>query len=207
MSLTSLESEILEHLGYEWWMIRETSFVLLNIPDIVNPIRNALLESINIHIRNLTGFFFHSKDKSQSFYKGDWTITQLNHNLTTTEMPDMLKNYAIEVNKRMVHITDQRSKTLPKWDIEIASNLLKERISQVKMAFATDFPDKWSGDADEMTSLQRKMLLVAIMFNNANLDGSIPPMDSPGPRAATAPLNFIGGVGATGPAPPRNSSK
>jgi hypothetical protein len=50
--------DAVEHVGYEWWMFKETFDLLDALPDDPDVVRNALLESLAIHGRNLGHFFF-----------------------------------------------------------------------------------------------------------------------------------------------------
>ena len=49
--------EALEHVGYEWRMYRTVSTILEQISDEPDPVRDALVESLVVHARNLVEFF------------------------------------------------------------------------------------------------------------------------------------------------------
>jgi hypothetical protein len=53
--------EVLEHVGYEWWMFRETRELLRCAGKEHSATRNALAEALTIHGRALVQFFYRKK--------------------------------------------------------------------------------------------------------------------------------------------------
>lgn len=175
MPLTDNETEILTHLGYEWWMARSTHNILIDMIPIADPVRNALIEAMNIHIRSLISFFC---DKPR---KDDWSVSHLNRSLKSEEVPDNVDVLMVDVNKRIAHLTARRADFFHDWHVEQALKFIERKVLEVRTALGTDFPIKWNGDASETTIMLRSVSSETVV------------------GASAQP---IGGIGATGPAPP-----
>lgn len=172
MPLTGNETEVLRHLGYEWWMARSTHNILLDMTPIADPVRNALIESMNIHIRGLVSFFC---DKPR---KDDWSVSHLNRNLKSVEIPDNINALMIDINKRVAHLTARRADFFHEWHVEQALEFIERKMLEVRTALAADFPSDWNGDAPETTIMLRSLNFKTVV------------------GASAQP------IGATGPAPP-----
>lgn len=175
MPLTDNETEILTHLGYEWWMARSTHTILLDMIPIADPVRNALIESMNIHIRSLISFFC---DKPR---KNDWSVSQLSRNLKSDKVPDNLDTLVVNINKRIAHLTAKRADFFHEWHVEQALEFIERKISEIRTALAADFPTDWKGNAPATT------IMLGPMNSETVVGASTPP---------------TGGIGATGPALP-----
>ena len=182
MPLTDNETEILTHLGYEWWMARSTHNILLDMIPIADPVRNAMIESMNIHIRALISFFCtEPKNKPDPKKIDDWFVYDLNHNLTYEKMSDEVRDVIVDINKRVAHLTNRRTDMVHEWHVEQVLKFIERKILEVRTALGTDFPMKWNGDASATT----------IMLSSVNSETVV--------GASAQPM---GGIGATGPAPP-----
>lgn len=179
MPLTDNETNILTHLGYEWWMAKSTHSILLDMIPIADPVRNALVESMNIHIRGLVSFFCDDP-------KGDdWSVCHLGRNLQAEKRPLHLVVLLTDINKRIAHLTARRSIAaglVHEWHIEQALDFINVKVSEVRTALGADFPAKWVGDAGTTTCLLREIGSQTVTGSSAPLSG--------------------GSIGATGPAPP-----
>jgi hypothetical protein len=133
-------AEILEHLGYEWWMFRSAHALLSEHGAEGDPVRNALVESLAIHGRNLA-YFFHEKKRPK---KDDWNAEDLEIELSP--MPQELRAWCNEVNKRIAHLTAKRINALDKWNPGAIRPLLEKRIAAVKSHLRGDTPADWIGD-------------------------------------------------------------
>lgn len=182
MPLTDNETEILTHLGYEWWMARSTHKILIDMIPIADPVRNALIESMNIHIRALVSFFCtEPKNKPDPKKIDDWFVYDLNHNLTYEKMPVKVSDVIGDINKRVAHLTNRRTDMVHEWHVEPAFEFIRQKVLEVRTAFGADFPTKWNGDAPETT----------IMLGSVNSE-----------TVVGASTQLGAGIGATGPVPP-----
>ena len=146
--LTTDESDVLYHLGYEWWMFRCTHDLLKALPTNGDPVRNALMESMAVHGRGLTYFFFLPKR-----FATDWGVSDLGRGLVVKGIPAILDVWRDETNKRVAHLTGARNPALSQWDAESARAEMADRIAHVKATFASDFPHDWIGDKPTTTML------------------------------------------------------
>lgn len=160
-------------------MVRSTYSILLDMIPIVDPVRNALVESLNIHIRGLVSFFCADPRKN------DWSVRHLGRNLQLEEIPLNLVELMKDINKRIAHLTAHRADLaglFHEWHVEPALKFIERKILEVRAALGADFPTGWGGDARKTTCLLWEVC-------SKDVTGS-----------STQPL--IGGVGATGLAPP-----
>lgn len=134
-------AEILEHLGYEWWMFRSAHALLSEHGEEGDPVRNALVESLAIHGRNLA-YFFHEKKRRG---KDDWNAEDLGLPLVEP-MPQALKDWCVEAHKRIAHLTATRMIALDSWKPGTIRPHLVERIAAVKRHVGEDMPTNWIGE-------------------------------------------------------------
>ncbi len=174
MPLNSNEADILNHLGYEWWMLKSMRSILLELPPLNDPEHNALIESMNIHVRSLVSFFC-NKPKGN-----DWSVTHLGRSLRIVKRPEYLVDLLTNINKRIAHLTDTRASPFFEWHVEPAIEFIGGKVFEVRTALAKDFPTIWRGDAPETS--------IALRPLSSGVTGS-----------STRPA---GGIGATGPASP-----
>jgi hypothetical protein len=140
--LTEDEKAVLHHLGYEWWMFCAADDLLRPVPDKPDdPVRNALIESLAMHGRNLAVFFFQPKHHST-----DRSVTDLGRGLVTEKEPDQLKAWRIDANKLCAHLTEERKNVPKSWDASIVRPLIKERIDYIRKTLGPDMPPDWIGD-------------------------------------------------------------
>ena len=138
------QKDVLDHLGYEWWMFRATYELLKNIEKNSDPARNALVESLWVHGRALIDFFYFKPDS------GDWGVKTLNLRRSEwkedSEPTKTLNDWRINTNKRVVHITKKRQDPLQYESFPVVNGVIEQRIKEVKTALATDMPVNWIGD-------------------------------------------------------------
>lgn len=146
--LSAKESDVLFHLGYEWWMFRATYALLQQLPISDDPVRNALLESLLIHGRGLIDFFFDFGHKPT-----DWVVSDLGIGLSVKARTPELSLWRIDVNKRVAHLTDTRKASLTDINIEPIFTELGKCISEVKAMLKANIPSDWIGDKDTGTLL------------------------------------------------------
>lgn len=149
VALCESREVVLDHLGYEWWMFESTGLMLSALPDGPGPVRNALLESLVIHGRQLIDFFY-SASKPLS---DDWTVDMLGHGLSRQRIPPDLMAWRTDANKRIAHMTASRRSPLAEWDIQSIAQHLESRMEEVRRAMGDDFPAVWSGNAPRISSL------------------------------------------------------
>lgn len=139
MALTDTEQKALDHLGYEWWMFQAVYRELLSHTD-DGPLRNALVESLAIHGRNLIDFFY-TKPGSD-----DLSPTNVRSRRETTPIPAFLAEWKTEANKRVAHLTETRFSGYKLWNAEKVLRSLDALISGVRYAMDSDLPPDWIGD-------------------------------------------------------------
>lgn len=135
------EMEILDHLGYEWWMFRSTWSALSKMPANGDFVRNALLESLIIHARAMIDFF-----QAKTPDASDWTVDKLGRGLCRHALQDDVSKWRKEANKRIAHMTDWRAKPLSEWDVELIFQYLEPKVADVRRIFGVDFPENWVGE-------------------------------------------------------------
>lgn len=154
--LSAKQSDVLFHLGYEWWMFRATYTLLQQLPLSDDPVRNALLESLLIHGRGLIDFFFDFGHQPT-----DWVVSDLGSGLSIKARTPELTLWRIDVNKRVAHLTDTRKASLTDINIEPIFTELEKCISEVKATLKADIPSDWIGDKDTATLLINTIVMGA----------------------------------------------
>lgn len=148
MPLTELQTQILTHVEYEWWMFRSV-FELLPVLNLEsgNPVRCALLESLVIHGRNLISFFYREKKKEKKgVEQTDWNITDFASYglvLKTKEIPKSLDEWYENANKRVAHLTTTRGNPLSEWNAECVHSALCAEFTKFRELLGEDFPIVW----------------------------------------------------------------
>ncbi len=154
MTICDSEKEMLEHLGYEWWMFQSTWSALSTLPHEADFVRNALLESLVIHARGMIEFYYF--DRANTPRPDDWTVDKLRHGLSRQSMPADVRTWKMEADKRIAHMTVHRGKPLAEWNVELIARHLKAKLKNVKQTFGNDFPADWSGDDPRASSLLKQ---------------------------------------------------
>jgi hypothetical protein len=134
-----MRDEILEHLGYEWWMFRCAHDLLSRLHGDGDPVRNALVESMAMHGRNLA-HFFHAPKRPRS---DDWNIEDLG--LESTPMPENLRAWCADVHTSVAHVTQAR---IDVFDVRTPGEIrphLHGRIQAVQVHVGKDMPRGWIG--------------------------------------------------------------
>lgn len=144
--LTEVQEEILHHLGYEWWMFRATHALLLGMPVSDDPKRNALLESLLMHTRQLIDFFF-KVESEKGPRQSDLTVEKLDCGLSRQEerKDGDLWKWREMVNKRVLHLTEARRMPIAEWHLELPRRALQRCIDEIKEKLPV--PPGWIGDA------------------------------------------------------------
>jgi hypothetical protein len=135
--------ELLDHLGYEWWMFRETRELFRCAGQEDNATRNALAEVLTIHGRALVQFFYREK----RFEDTDWNVTDLGIDLPRPdqEPPELTKWYDA-TGQYVAHLTQHRAKLLQELKTRTVSELLGRCVEKVRAAMGRDMPKGWIGD-------------------------------------------------------------
>jgi len=156
--LTKRENDVLFHMGYEWWMFCAADDLLQTLPDKgdPDPVRNALVESLAMHGRNLAVFFFAKK----RFPTTDWNVTDLTHGLVIEKEPAQLEAWRKNANERCAHLTATRENPLTSWDTLTARRLIKERVDHVKNVLGPDVPPDWPGYLPTTSNLLNPSVLI-----------------------------------------------
>lgn len=137
--------EVLEHLGYEWWMFRE-SRELFRCADAADPAtRNAYAEALTIHGRALVGFFYPPKTKR---FPTDWDVGDFGMTLPAQDQkPPELEAWYEATGQHVAHLTDHRVRTLGQLPTQPVCVQLARCVERVKDHIGrNNMPADWIGD-------------------------------------------------------------
>ncbi len=177
MSKQPSTEQVLHHIGYEWWMFRTMARLLSDLPDSDDPVRNALVESLLLHARNLADFFFERKNGKNPRAE-DFGVTY-------EPKPPLIKNWWVRASQDALHVERARFRpnTRDPLEVDAVWSIFGAKINELRAA--TSIPLAWIGDYDARTQLIPSDRFVS----------------SPGPVGAT------GATGPTGPTGPPVSGK
>src|SRR5258706_16094438 len=102
------------HVGYEWWMFRASHALVQSLSNDDDPLRNALIESMVMHGRVLTEFFYFKKNDN---YPDDINAEDLG--MTRPSTPPELKKWWDDAGKRGAHVSKKRFGTSVNWDARV----------------------------------------------------------------------------------------
>ena len=135
--------DVLEHLGYEWWMFRETRELFRCAGNEDNATRNALAEALTIHGRALVQFFYREK----RFVDTDWNLTDLDMELPSRDQePAELTKWYNATGQYVAHLTQHRVQELGELKTRTVAELLSPCIEGVRARMGPDMPKGWIGD-------------------------------------------------------------
>jgi len=171
-----------EHLFYEFRMFREVSNA---IPCHEGPVKNALIESFAIHLRNLIDFFYPPEDgqiRSDDVFAGDFFDLPEIRYLDT--IPSSLRGARERANKEISHITCKRKAGADAAKAWSVSDLFKE-IQEISNKFAAKASSK------KLHTNVTKLLkdgpeIMAVLVTNASSSVSNP-IALGGPSSGNAP--------------------
>ena len=134
--------EVLEHLGYEWWMFREAYELLRHAGAEHSATRNALVESLAIHGRVLTQFFYRPRRRST-----DWNVESLGMTLLAHDQePSELADWYDKTSQHVAHLTEHRVIALASLSARKVRELLATCIDRVKTELAAELQENWIGN-------------------------------------------------------------
>ncbi len=136
-------AEVLEHLGYEWWMFRETYELIRCSGDKHTPERNAFVESLAIHGRALVQFFYFQKSKKHG--GTNWNVTDLGMQLPVGQLPAELKVWYEETGQYVAHLTERRVSALASVKAGRVRALLAQYVDNVTTKMAAPLAPDWIG--------------------------------------------------------------
>jgi hypothetical protein len=145
--MTGDQSEALYHLGYEWWMFRNLHELLRHLPNDTDPVRNAMIESLAMHGRDLIDFFY---DGSR-LMGDDYSLETFGLARAAATDP-VLTEWRTHTNKRVAHVTSVRTQQRYNWPTEELLKVLVARIQDFRNAIGGSFPSNWGGDMPESAS-------------------------------------------------------
>jgi hypothetical protein len=183
MTRSPEEEKALHHLGYEWWMFRSTHAIVTGLERDDDPVRNALVESLVIHGRNLIDFFYIRPVK-------DDLVADHVRCKQQSSIPEAVKGWRDQAHKRVAHLTETRFANYDAWKADEVRSELEKRIDEVRAAMGPDMPEDWKGDTGTGTKYNLRS-----------------PPDRPSAGAVGGAVSPPGGtgtggaVGATGTAP------
>jgi hypothetical protein len=129
------------HVGYEWWMFRASLALVQSLPKEDDPLRNALIESMVMHGRALTEFFYFKKNEK---YPDDINAQDLG--MSCPSLPSELKKWWENAGNRVAHISKKRFGAWIDWDGRAPFNILGERIAELRKACSKEIGADWIGD-------------------------------------------------------------
>jgi hypothetical protein len=155
--LSKIHGEILEPVGYEWWMFRSTDDWLACLhetypkpdsePHVVVILTNAMIESRAVHGRALAQCFYVARPGQRTSFgsrSSDLTIKDLG--LALEPLPDAVDAWCFETNKRIAHLTGERLVPQPGWETTRVKPLFEARIQEITRHFGSDMPSDWVGE-------------------------------------------------------------
>jgi len=146
MGRTPEEEKALHHLGYEWWMFRSTHAIVTALDWDDDPVRNALVESLVIHGRNLIDFFYTPP------IKDDLVANHVRcRQQPPSYIPSALKEWREQAHKRIAHLTETRFEDYKMWKAGEVRSELETRLAGVRTAMGADMPEGWKGDTTSGT--------------------------------------------------------
>ncbi len=137
------KEQALFDLGYEWRMYRKLHRLLSVLPTDEDPVRDALTESLLLHVRNLIETFWGTNE-------GKKARDALG--ISPEKMPASIGPLYGLLSKCIVHLPDDRPATKTNWDFSVIGPLLEAKIEGLRKS-ATIPQRDWEGDRDLATKL------------------------------------------------------
>lgn len=182
------KEQALFDLGYEWRMYRKLHRLLSVLPTDEDPVRDALTESLLLHVRNLIETFWGTNE-------GKKARDALG--ISPEKMPASIGPLYGHLSKCIVHLPDDRPATKTSWDFSVIGPALEAKIEVLRNAKV--IPHAWEGDRDPNTKL-----LVGgdptVPDKGGALTTPITPTGMPMPLASTSHVG-TGALGVVGPKP------
>ena len=180
------KEQALFDLGYEWRMYRKLHRLLSALPTDEDPVRDALTESLLLHVRNLIETFWGTNE-------GKKARDALG--ISPEKMPASIGPLYGLLSKCIVHLPDDRPAAKTSWDFSVIGPALEAKIDALRNAKV--IPAAWEGDRDPSTKL-----LVggdpACADKGGALTTPITPTGMPMPLASASPVG-TGALGVVGP--------
>lgn len=154
-SMNRYYDELVHNLGYEWWMLRSAVHLLDRIdPRLHDPVRNALVESLVLHGRNLIHFFF----SGRADWRGDWNAEKSLSmpRLNITDYPT-INDWYEKANLHVLHLTTERANPVARWPSHELMKILEERVNTMSLQLADQLPEDWIGYRDVGSVLVRNL--------------------------------------------------
>lgn len=129
-------NEMLDHVGYEWWMFQATYLQLMDIDLTGDVVLNALVESLAIHGRGLIGFFYQTQRRP-----GD--ITCEHYGMKRELMPEpgsVVRAWKDDADKRIAHITNTRLTRQLSWPTSDLCKVLEKKIDELRAQLGHPLP-------------------------------------------------------------------
>lgn len=139
--------QVLHHLGYEWWMFRNTLWILQRLEQRKSdPVRNAIVESLVVHGRNLGEFFFAS-----SYYDAGAKLLGLEREKAPREVGIWIEM----ASRRALHMQAPRfvADKLEEVDVMPVFDHFARMIQKVVDRASPALPETWLGFQREGTGL------------------------------------------------------
>jgi hypothetical protein len=137
------KDQALFDLGYEWRMYRKMYSLLSVLPTDEDPVRDALTESLVLHVRNLIETFWGSN-------QGDAARHALG--ITHEQMPAGIGPWYGAASKCVVHLPDDRPAAKTDWDFAVIGPALEAKIDALRL-IGTIPAQGWEGDRDPRSRL------------------------------------------------------
>jgi hypothetical protein len=144
--------EAAPEVAYEFSMLVGT-FAAMNGTEPKGPIsellRNACIESFLTHVRNLKDFFGPNQPRRTNLWAGEYVLGW--GELVDRKVWELLEAEEGRINVRLSHLSGDRRKHDPGWDL----GLMLQRLAELALAFKESLPAKWHG-AFENLRVERK---------------------------------------------------
>lgn len=96
-----------EHVIYELWMFRSVGQALIAPIQMSQPLRNALIESFAIHLRNLIDFFYPGQIQADDVVASEF-LDDPDEWATLSAISTTLSSARIRAHKEVSHLTRKR---------------------------------------------------------------------------------------------------
>jgi hypothetical protein len=142
-----------EHVVYELWMFRAVGQALITPLQMSQPLRNALIESFAIHLRNLIDFFYPAQIQADDVFAAEFFDDPHEWEKVST-ISSALSSARIRAHKEVSHLTRKRIAGTPPekgWNVPELMREMKGVLNQFtrsasskKLHIAvTEFADAW----------------------------------------------------------------
>jgi hypothetical protein len=181
------KDQALFDLGYEWRMSRKMYSLLSVLPTDEDPVRDALTESLVLHVRNLIETFWGSN-------QGDAARQALG--ITHEQMPAGIGPWYGAASKCVVHLPDDRPAAKTDWDFAVIGPALEAKVEALRNA-GTIPTQGWEGDRDPRSKLllggdPTPPVTAGALMGRITPTGAAKPPDPPGTSVAGGPKGLVG---------------